>query len=54
MSRIFMFLVVGAALIGAPVAWAAEEWGLPREKTARFEAKVVDMLCELSGDCPNG
>ncbi len=52
MSRIFMFFVVGAALIGAPAAWAAEEWGLPEEKTARFEAKVVDMLCELSGDCP--
>ena len=52
MSRIFLFLVVGAALIGAPAAWAAEEWGLPEEKTARFEAKVVDMLCELSGDCP--
>jgi hypothetical protein len=52
MSRIFLFLVVGAGLIGAPAAWAAEEWGLPEEETARFEAKVVDMLCELSGDCP--
>ncbi len=52
MSRIFLFFVVGAGLIGAPAAWAAEEWGLPEEETARFEAKVVDMLCELSGDCP--
>jgi hypothetical protein len=31
---------------------AAEEWGLPEEKISRFEAKVVDVLCELSGDCP--
>jgi hypothetical protein len=33
-------------------ARAAEEWGLPGEKIARFEAKVVDILCELTGDCP--
>lgn len=33
-------------------ARAAEEWGLPNEKVARFEAKVVDILCELTGDCP--
>jgi len=31
---------------------AAEEWGLPNEKIVRFEAKVVDILCELTGDCP--
>lgn len=39
-----------AALCGS--AHAAEEWGLPEEKTARFEATVVDVLCELTGDCP--
>lgn len=33
-------------------ARAAEEWGLPDEEVARFEAKVVDILCELTGDCP--
>lgn len=33
-------------------ARAAEEWGLPDEEVARFEAKVVDILCELNGDCP--
>ncbi len=52
MSRIFGLVVVGLALVGAPAAWGAEEWGLPQEEKARFEAKVVDMLCELSGDCP--
>jgi hypothetical protein len=39
-----------AAMSGT--ARAAEEWGLPDEKIARFEAKVVDVLCELTGDCP--
>lgn len=33
---------------------AAEEWGLPEEKISRFEAKVVDVLCELTGECPKG
>ena len=35
---------------GAPRA--ADSWGLPGEQEARFEAKVVDLLCELTGDCP--
>ena len=30
----------------------AQSWGLAAEKPARFEAKVVDMLCALTGDCP--
>ena len=33
-------------------AQAAESWGLPDEEKTRFEAKVVDALCELTGDCP--
>lgn len=33
-------------------AQAAQEWGLPEEAAVRFEAKVVDILCELTGDCP--
>lgn len=41
-----------AFLLHGPVQ-AAEEWGLPDEKITRFEAKVVDILCELTGDCPN-
>lgn len=31
---------------------AADEWGIEGEKVVRYEAKVVDVLCELSGDCP--
>ena len=30
----------------------ASSWGLLGEAQARFEAKVVDVLCELAGDCP--
>ena len=29
----------------------ANSWGLLGEEQARFSGKVVDMLCELSGDC---
>ena len=30
----------------------AKSWGLSGEKKARFEGRVVDALCELTGDCP--
>lgn len=46
--------VLGAVLFGAAGAQAAQEWGLPGEEVSRFEAKVVDVLCELTGDCPAG
>jgi hypothetical protein len=54
MTRFRLLALLGLALLVSPAAWAAEEWGLPEEETARFEAKVVDVLCELSGDCPAG
>ena len=45
-----------AALLFATVmavpAYAADEWGIDGEKVERFEAKVVDILCELTGNCP--
>lgn len=41
-------LVLG---LSAPLQ-AAEKWGLPNEEVTRFEARVVDVLCELTGDCP--
>ena len=44
-------LVLSAA--SAAAALAAESWGLPEEEETRFEAKVVDALCELTGDCPD-
>ncbi len=30
----------------------AQSWNLTGEEPARFEARVVDTLCELTGDCP--
>ncbi len=30
----------------------AESWGLFGEEKARFEARVVDVVCALTGDCP--
>lgn len=51
-----------AALIAAPASLMAQDfsegseaksWNLFAETPAKFEAKVVDILCELTGDCPN-
>lgn len=41
-----------SALIAGPAA-AAEGWGIAHEKVVRYEAKVVDLVCELTGDCPD-
>jgi hypothetical protein len=30
----------------------ANSWNLVGEQKARFSGKVVDILCEISGDCP--
>ena len=38
--------------VGATSVRAADEWGLPDEKVARLQAKVVDIACELTGNCP--
>jgi hypothetical protein len=32
-------------------AQAADSWNVTGEEIARFDAKVVDILCELTGDC---
>ena len=52
-------LVSAAPFLSGPAAAAdfsegseAKEWGLIGEKKARFTARVVDILCELGGDCP--
>ncbi len=54
MGRLFGAIVVAVFLHSAAAARAAESWGLPGEEIVRFEAKVVDILCELTGDCPAG
>lgn len=45
-------LTLTAAVTLAAGAQAAEEWGIEYEEKARFDAKVVDIACELTGDCP--
>ncbi len=47
-----IFVLAVALAVGAGAARAADEWGIDHEEKARFEAKVVDILCELTGDCP--
>ena len=43
-------IVVFAALNPISVS-AAKSWGVTGEEISRFDATVVDILCELSGDC---
>lgn len=49
MRWIFTVIVLSAAWTSN--ALGAESWGLPEEEKTRFEATVVDALCELTGDC---
>ena len=56
----FGTILLGTALALTSPANAAEfskgskakEWNLYGEEKALFSGKVVDVLCELSGDCP--
>ena len=51
MTRTIPVLATLAAL-AAPPAHAADSWGLENERTLEVTGKVVDLLCELTGDCP--
>ena len=53
------FAIAALALIASPLAAQdfsegskARSWNLYAEVPATFEAKVVDVMCELTGDCP--
>lgn len=49
----FFIPAFAAVLLFSPIpADAAQGWGLIGEEIVRFDAKVVDLLCELTGDCP--
>ncbi len=50
--RSVTWMVAAALVLASGGAWAAEEWGIEHEQKARFAARVVDILCELTGDCP--
>ena len=41
-----------AASLMATQAYAAKSWGVTGEQEAKFQATVVDITCELTGDCP--
>lgn len=59
MTGFFRFLAIAACLALPLQALAddgesqANSWGLTGEEKARFGGTVVDMLCELTGDCPD-
>ena len=53
-------LIATLALLATPLAAQdfsqgseAKSWNLYAENPALFEARVVDVICELTGDCPN-
>lgn len=59
MKQLKAFLA-GLAFLATPVASqdfsegsTARSWNLYAEQPATFEAKVVDLLCHLTGDCPD-
>jgi len=47
-------MVAAIAMLSAfsSLSQTADGWGIQGEKVVRYDAKVVDILCELSGDCP--
>jgi hypothetical protein len=49
-----LLTAVLALTLPAGAGFAAEPWNLPGEKELVVEGKVVDLLCELAGDCPPG
>lgn len=42
---------VAVVAVSGGLALAAEGWGIDHEKETRIEAKVVDLLCEVTGEC---
>jgi hypothetical protein len=50
-KNISISLALAAALSVTP-ALAADEWGLENESVESFKAKIVDLACEIAGDCP--
>jgi len=53
-SGLMALMIPGAAFAADYSAGSnAKPWNLLGEEKATFSAKVVDTLCELTGDCPN-
>jgi hypothetical protein len=47
-----LLTAAAALVVGGGVAEAADPWGLEDEQELAVEATVVDLVCELAGDCP--
>lgn len=47
-----VLVLAGGLFLFAGPAPGADPWGLEGEEVAKFEAKVVDLACELGGECP--
>lgn len=56
-NRVFTgLLAVTLLVLGASwreSAWAAKSWGVTNEVEAVFTGTVVDITCELTGNCPD-
>lgn len=52
LSFVVALLTLPAAAQDFSTDSEAKSWNLYAEVPARFEANVVDILCELTGDCP--
>jgi hypothetical protein len=51
LPKLFALGILSIATSNA--ALAAKSWGVTNEEIARFDVKVIDILCELGGDRPN-
>lgn len=51
MRKLGLMISAAGLLALAGGAEAAQSWNVTGEEIARFDAKVVDILCELNGNC---
>ncbi len=49
--RTLLWLPLLLALVAPGFAAAAQKWGIAHEKAVNLRGQVVDLLCELTGDC---
>ena len=50
MKRFLPFLMLSLTGFSTPIQ-AADSWGINGEEKARIQVTVVDLLCELTGNC---
>jgi hypothetical protein len=55
MRKLLSMIAAGLVCVASPVSAQesqAESWGLLGEQALRFEGKVTDLLCAITGNCP--